>query len=191
MKSQVQVHHYIIFIKTVWEQTYVFCTICLTLECLKLLKDSTDCKWSKAFRHFIQWVTCLCFQRRKLILCFSHEKSNEKNWTFDKINLNKAQWSQHAICGTSNRYNKLDVLVQNYDIILMFREENSMISVGISYQADTISYIQKSCYDISILQNLVVFMLPDHNGRVFPIIIKYRIYRFFVYNNQSNQFPKR
>lgn len=85
----------------------------------------------------------------------------------------------------------MGVLVQNYDIILMFREENSMISVGISYQADTINYIQKSCYDISILQNLVVFMLPDHNGRVFPIIIKYRIYRFFVNINQSNQFPKR
>lgn len=120
MSSQVQVHHYIVFIKIVWEKTYVFCTICLTLECLKLLKDSTDCKWSKAFRHFIQWVTCLCFQRRKLILCFYHKKSNEKNWTFDKINLNKAQWSQHAICGTSNRYNKMSVLVQNYDIILMF-----------------------------------------------------------------------
>lgn len=124
-------------------------------------------------------------------MCFFYEKSNEENWSFDKINPNKAQWSQHAFCGTSNRYNKMGVLVQNYDIILMFREENSMISVGISYQADTISYIQKSCYDISILQNLVVFMLPDHNGRVFPIIIKYRIYRFFVYNNQSNQFPKR
>lgn len=195
MKTQVQVHHYIVFIKTVWEKTYVFCTICLTSECLKLLKDSTDCIESiqaldtvSDMFVFLLWEV----QRRKLILCFSNENSNKENWTFDKINPNKAQWSQHAICGTSNRYNKMGVLVQNYDIILMFREENSMICISWNFVSSWYYQLyKKSCYDISILQNLVVFMLPDHNDRVFLTIIKYRIYRFFVYINQSNQFPKR